>query len=592
MVNYIALDLSLNGWGFRCSFRRRIQARSRECRFFTIDPHWQRLSLCGMPLPADNLLSDTAKVSLARSIHRRAPAIVILCACAGAMLGQQPDIILVNGRAFTGIAEAPWAEAVAIRGANILAVGTSKEILALAGPETRRVDLEGRLVVPGFNDAHIHFSPPDGEYVTVGSNNEPTCEAALNAVKLAIMKAPTGRPLMVRIGQKAFFDAQCNATALNQLAPRRAVLLKTFDAQAAILNQVAAKMFRARRDDRPVLGGFFGKDMNSPRWDGVVHEYENFRIADQQSTYIQQPMREFLQRAAEFGITSLQLMAWNPVRMVELLSVVRPPVRVRVMSYLPTEGSKRPKLRFPTVPAHIADRVTVSGIKWTLDGSPIERQSALRKPYPDDPGTSGKLNFPQSEIQSIFKEARDKNVPLILHAIGDRTIDAVIEALESTGGAEVWANRRVRLEHTNALAVDQLPKLKKLGAVVVLNPPHFMGPVPQLVQSVLRSGIPLVLASDNAMNPHQNVMFASTYPSNRSEALTREQAVTAYTREAAFAEFREKEKGTLEPGKLADLAVLSQNIFEAPVETMAKTRAVLTMVGGVIIYTSPPFTIH
>jgi predicted amidohydrolase YtcJ len=545
-----------------------------------------------MRAPADKHISGGVNVALLHLLLRRAPALVMLCACTGAMLGQQPDLILFNGRAFTGVADTPWAEAVAIIGPRIVAVGTSKEIAALAGPKTRRVDLAGRLLVPGFNDAHIHFSPPDGEYITFGSNNEPTCEAALNAVKEAILKTPTGKPLMVRIGQTAFFDGRCTASALDQLAPDRAVLLRTFDAQAAILNRSAAKMFGGQGDRPPVLGGFFGKDMNSPRWDGVVHEYENFRILDQQSTYREQPLRDFLQRAAEFGITSIQLMAWNPARMVALLSAVRPPLRVRLMSYLPTEGARRPKLRFPKVPAHIADRVTVSGIKWTLDGSPIERQSALRKPYFDDPSTSGKLNFSQSELQSMFNEARDKDVPLILHAIGDRTIDAVIQALEATGGKRVWANRRVRLEHANALAVDQLLKLKALGAVVVLNPPHFMGPVPQLVQSVLRSGIPLVLASDNAMNPHQNVMFASTYPSNRKEALTREQAVTAYTREAAFAEFREKDKGTLESGKFADLAVLSQDIFEVPVEALPKTRAVLTIVGGVIIHASQPFTVH
>jgi predicted amidohydrolase YtcJ len=151
----------------------------------------------------------------------------------------------------------------------------------------------------------------------------------------------------------------------------------------------------------------------------------------------------------------------------------------------------------------------------------------------------------------------------------------------------------VRFEHGDGLSPDLIPKVKNLGIVVVENPSHLAGmkkllggtfTQAQPLRSLLEAGVPLGLGSDGPTNPYLNIMLASLHPNRPSEAITREQAVIAYTAGSAYAEFAEHDKGTLEPGKLADLAVLSQDIFKVPPPKLPETMAVLTMVGGKIVY--------
>jgi predicted amidohydrolase YtcJ len=160
-----------------------------------------------------------------------------------------------------------------------------------------------------------------------------------------------------------------------------------------------------------------------------------------------------------------------------------------------------------------------------------------------------------------------------------------------------WRTRRVRIEHCDGLLSDLIPRARDLGVLVVQNPSHFafrdifvarygerVDYVP--ARSLIETGIPFALGSDGPLNPYLNIMFAALHPARPSEALTVEQAVEAYTRGSAHAEFQEQEKGTIAPGKLADLAVLSQDIFTVPVNARPATESVLTLVGGEIVYNS------
>lgn len=173
----------------------------------------------------------------------------------------------------------------------------------------------------------------------------------------------------------------------------------------------------------------------------------------------------------------------------------------------------------------------------------------------------------------------------------------MLNAMQSVGGTETWTTRRVRFEHGDGLTPDLIQRAKEMGVVVVQNPTHlavvrmfpdlsgrFEKIKAQPLRSLLAAGIPVALGSDGPMNPYLNIMLASVHPNRPSEAITREQAVIAYTLTAAYAEFAEKDKGSLETGKLADLAVLSQDIFTVDPSELLKTESVLTIVGGKIVY--------
>ncbi len=236
-------------------------------------------------------------------------------------------------------------------------------------------------------------------------------------------------------------------------------------------------------------------------------------------------------------------------------------------------------------------------MKWILDGTPIERLAFMREPYLDAPAERGRLNFPAERIQQFVGWAYGTEDPLAVHAVGDGAIDAYLSAIERAGRPEVWRAKRPRLEHGDMLTADLIARAKALGIVVVQNPLHFMladiqaarlGPermaAVQPMKSLLDHGIPLAIGADGPINPFLNIMAAVTHPANPKEALTREQAVTAYTSGSAFAEFQEKDKGQLAVGMLADLAVLSADLFTVPVAQLPSLHSVLTMVGGKIAH--------
>ena len=534
--------------------------------------------------------------------------ILLLLACRVAV-EQGPDVtdtIFANGRVFTATDARPNAEAIAVKGSRILAVDTNEHISAMAVANTRRIDLGGRLVIPGLNDVHTHFDADFGATVMDFGGLDPECAQVLDKVRQTAISAPRGALLFGMIGPSAFFDPACTPAALDKIAPGDAVVLSTWTPHAGMLNRLATQKFGINLNDPPPLAGWFGKDMKSKAWDGVVHQSAWFRIFQALMTdrsREQSKLQNYLDSEARWGVTSITIMEVETERRVEMLAAMRPPIRVRLVPFLPFQDqNQRRKPAYPAVPAKLADRVTVNGVKWLLDGDPIERSSAMREPYSDDPTTSGRVDFPSAEIRAILQEARDRNVQPLLHTVGDRTTEVLLNQMDATGGVAEWSQRRLRIEHGDGVMPDLIPRAKKLGVVVVENPTHFAlgdlwqrrlgadrARVFQPMRSLLDAGIPLVIASDGGpgvpvLNLYLNVMLAAYYPGKPNESLTLEQAVLAYTHTAAYAEFAEKDKGTLEAGKLADFAVLSQDIFKVSPQDLPKTESLLTGVGGAIDY--------
>ncbi|MCA1622900.1 MAG: amidohydrolase family protein [Acidobacteria bacterium] len=199
----------------------------------------------------------------------------------------------------------------------------------------------------------------------------------------------------------------------------------------------------------------------------------------------------------------------------------------------------------------------------------------------------------------MIRESLKFNQPLLLHCVGDRACQAAFDAMEKVGNGKIdWTKKRLRVEHGEMVVDDLLERAKKLGVVVVQNPTHFTdgelersrwGGGKSRIRSMIEMGVPFALGSDGPINPFLNIMLAAIHPDNPSQAISREQAVRAYTIGSAFAEFTETQKGILAKGKLADLAVLSQDIFSVSPGELPKTQSVLTIVGGKIVYDAKVF---
>ncbi|MGA8670115.1 MAG: amidohydrolase family protein [Terracidiphilus sp.] len=531
---------------------------------------------------------------------------LVLSSLAAASQQAAPDMVLLNGKIFTSDVVHPYVQALAIRGERIAATGDSAKIKALAGPHTKQIDLGGRTVIPGINDAHNHLgvAPPDHIDLELASP-DPAWPEMKAAIAAAVLKAPKGAFINGAMAWKIFRDLAVDRDTLDQVAPNNPVILQTLTNHAWIMNSAALAQAGIREDQPDPLGGRFERSPGG-RLTGVLREYAVFDVertfADQTSgADAIAELRNTLSEALKWGITSIQDMSNDmpPQRCVALLEKMPTPIRIRVMRMPGTTPAGRNIQEGRPVPQSSNPLITVSGTKWMLDGTPIEGTFAPR----NDPATVGyfvlheQLTFPKDQLASMLRETLQDHDQLLLHVSAYPPAAAMVDAMQSSGGTQVWAKQRVRFEHGDGLTPDLIPRVKQLGIVVVQNPSHltvenlkpdlrsfFEDLKVQPLRSLLAAGIPVALGSDGPTNPYLNIMFACLDPNRPSEAITREQAVIAYTLTSAYAEFAEKDKGSLEPGKLADLAVLSQDIFTVDTSDLPKTESVLTMVGGKIVY--------
>jgi predicted amidohydrolase YtcJ len=400
------------------------------------------------------------------------------------------------------------------------------------------------------------------------------------------------------------------------VAPRHPVWLASNTAHGHVLNSTALRALGIADDAPDPLGGFHEREgapypgRGHGRITGLLHEYAGWNAmrrlrSAQPDSVLVASMREFGERAVRYGITSVQNIAitYDAATTLRVQRLAALPVRVRVVPMPGTTpaGRNLAEWRDAASAAPTSGEVPpleVSGVKWILDGTGIERLSLLREPYADRPGWHGELNFPPDTLRAMLREALAAGEQPILHAIGDSTLAVVLGLMESVAPDSAWRRLRPRLEHAEWLTPDLWERALRLGVVVVENPLHFGDP-PELILarfgerraggyqpfgSLLAAGIPLAIGSDGPMNPFLNLLFAVTHPANPPEALTVEQAVIAYTRGAAYAEHREHEKGMLAPGMSADLTVLSQDIFAASPERLPDTVSLLTLVGGRVVH--------
>ena len=517
-----------------------------------------------------------------------------------------PDLVLLNGKIFTSDAKQPYVQALAIRGERIAATGDSAKIKALAGPNTKLIDLGGRTVIPGINDAHNHLGIATANHVDLDlASPDPAWPEMKAAITSAVLKAPKGTFINGTIAWKIFRDLAVDRKALDLLAPDNPVILQTFTNHAWIMNSAALAKAGIREDQPDPLGGRFERSSDG-RLTGVIREYAVFNV---ERTFANETseadalseLRNTFSEAVKWGITTIQDMSNDmpPERCLALLEKLPSPIRVRVMRMPGTTPAGRDIDEGRPAPRSSNPLITVSGTKWMLDGTPVEGTFASR----DDPATVGdfvlheQLTFPKAQLAGMLRETLQDQDQLMVHVSSYLPAAAMVDAMQSAGGKQVWAKRRLRFEHGDGLTPDLVPRVKELEIVVVQNPSHltvenlnpalhsiFENLKVQPLRSLLAAGIPVAFGSDGPTNPYLNIMFATLDPNRPSEAITREQAVIAYTLTSAYSEFAEKDKGSLEPGKLADLAVLSQDIFTVDASDLPKTESLLTMVGGKIVY--------
>lgn len=513
--------------------------------------------------------------------------VVVLClafatSCAHAPVASAPaDLVVRNARVFTGEASQPWATALAVRGERIIAVG-GDEVARL--PARRVFDAAGRLLVPGLNDAHVH--EPDGEGWGRGVPLAGVTDAA-GVLRAIAVEAQAGGAdgISLTVPPPLTGDPAFTREALDAAAPETPVRLGVIGGHAALLNTAALRRAGLSDTTPDAPGGRLGR--RDGKLDGWLFEHAlwsaDVAVAKRSTDEaLLAELNRFVKRAVRYGITSAQSMPMlGAARIAALLPRLEQPLRLRLIPLQLMELDAAPR----------------GAVKYVLDGTPLERGAAMREPYTDDTKGRGALNYTPAQLRRMVELAAAQDAQLLVHIAGDEAVHVLFDALDMVPAD--WPRRRLRLEHGDFVGL-RLADAARHGVVLVQNPSHLtLRPVMearfgartkdyQRLASAVRQGVPLALGSDGPLNPWLNLMWATTHPQDPAEALTREEAMAAYTLGAAYAEFAEQEKGTLRPGKLADFAVLSQDVFTAPAAQLPATESILTVIGGKVVYEATP----
>ena len=506
---------------------------------------------------------------------------------------QPADIILINGKIFTSDTSQLFVQALAIKGNKILSVGSNALIEKLVTAKTKKIDLKGKTVVPGFNDAHDHLGwliPVGQSFFTPFSVPGPSKEAVIDSMVRLVKKASSNQWIQGTIGLTVFNDTSIRRRLLDSIAPDNPVALQIMWGHGMILNSKALQEVGISDTASDPLSGWYERTAGSKYITGVLYEGTEFPVW--QAITIAEPantIKALRAHAAEelsLGITTVQDMSsnfqGNAAR--RFFAEANLPVRTRIILMPGTTEKGRSLEELIKTNTGIAPYTYASGIKYVIDGTTIEQNALMTKPYQGRSDWYGRLNFPVDTVKQILKEALTSDRQLAMHIVGDSATNVVLGLMKELATNEQWKKKRVRIEHAVGVTSESAAKdVRNMGIVLVHTPQYGQG-LP--LHSWLLMGIHIAVGPDAVINPFLGIMFMTTQQTDPKENLTREQAVIAYTKGSAYAEFKEKEKGTLAKGMLADLAVLSQDIFTIPADQLPATHSLMTIIDGKVAYES------
>ncbi|HEY3122157.1 MAG TPA: amidohydrolase [Vicinamibacteria bacterium] len=523
------------------------------------------------------------------------------------------DLVLVGGRVWAGKG-LPGGSGIAMGGGRVLAVGSDEAVRALAGPGARIIDLRGRLVVPGFNDAHVHFL--SGSFGLLSVDLRHARDEADFARRIGEYAKTLPKGAWIQNGNWDHESWPSKALPTRQLidavTPDNPVFVSRLDGHMALANVLALKLAGITRDTKDPDGGTIVRDARGEPT-GVLKD----NAEDLVDRVIPEPTREMnlraaragLAEAARVGVTTIQdnssidaLPTYQELRTRGELTA-----RFYVWRYIASMGA----LKQAGIRSGLGDEwIRLGALKILSDGSMGAGTAAFFEPYADDPSTRGLLLYAVPELERLILEADAAGFQLAVHAIGDRANSLVLDAFEKAARANGARERRFRIEHAQVVRKADLARYRALGVIASIQPSHCIDDMrwaekrigPARVRdaynfrSFLAAGIPVAFGTDwfvEPLDPRLGLYAAVTRELPQGgppggwfpeEKISLEEALDLYTRGSAYAEFAEGVKGTLEPGRLADVAVFSADLFAVPPRAILTTPVDLTVVGGRVVY--------
>jgi predicted amidohydrolase YtcJ len=538
------------------------------------------------------------------------------------------DEIYIHGNVYTGFADARSqlirrAEAFAVRGDRIQAVGTNGEIEKLKGPRTQVIDLRGHFVMPGFNDAHLHLADAGLQKLSVNLIGVKNIQEFRERVRANVEKARPSEWILGGGWDETLWPSTTlpSRKDLDDISRGHPVFLDRVDGHLAVANTEALQLAGMTKATLDPLGGKIDHDENGQPT-GLLRDAAQGAVR----RVIPPPTREQRRQAlavaladlAEHGITSAQdySPAWENFQVYEELEKGRK-LTARISEWLPFNDSleelKRKRDSHPQT-----DLMLHTGmLKGFMDGSLGGHTAALLEPYSDDPKNSGLPRYEPGKLNEMARERVLDGFQLGFHAIGDKGVQMALDAFavaekaareQNVKASDGSDDFRLRVEHAQVTSAEQIERFKQLNVIASMQPSHLLTDMRWVEDrigaqravtsyawaSFIKEGVTLAFGTDypvEPVTPFRGLYAAVTRKSEDSrqeyfpeQKLSIDQAIAAYTTGSAFAEFEEKEKGKLQPGMLADFVVLDRDVTAVSPQEILGTKVLRTVVGGKTVY--------
>jgi predicted amidohydrolase YtcJ len=534
---------------------------------------------------------------------------------------EDAHLLFFNGNIYTVNEKTPRAEAIAIKKDRIVFVGSNEDAKRLHAART--IDLAGKTLLPGLTDSHCHIFGIGERELTLnleGSNTlmDFLAKVGERATKTEPDKWITGRGWIETFWKPSQFPTRED---LDKVAPHNPVFLTRADGHAAVANSAALKTAKIDKNTPNPFGGEILKDKASGEPTGMLLDNAMELVENN----IPKPTQADREQALLTGINREIGLGWCEIQNAgshkEDVALIKKAfeagkIKIRFVNAVfgPGEDAQNFLKEGATLNAfdhHFTQRT----IKVIFDGALGSRGAALLKPYSDAPETSGYLTEKPEELKPMFEEALRRGIQVETHAIGDRANRLILDLYEAAQKAVPPEQRKLReprwrVEHAQIVDPSDLPRFAKLGVIPSMQPSHaisdlFFAPkrlgMDRLAgayawQSFLKSGVIICGGSDAPVERGEPMIEFYAAVARKSikgesgegwhpeQAVSREQALKMFTIWPAFAAFEEKDKGSIEVGKLADFTVLSQDIMKIPEPEILKTRAEMTIIGGEIVF--------
>jgi predicted amidohydrolase YtcJ len=543
--------------------------------------------------------------------------LVLVLSLIPALAGQAPraDLVILGGKVFTADETHPWVQAVAVKDGKILAVGTTADIRGYVGPATQTLDVGGRLVLPGFYDAHTHFAAGGRSLTDLTFRGVDSVAKVQEMVAAKIKELPPGAPVWGSQYDHSLFPGGRWPTRqdLDKVSPANPVVIERVDGHSVWVNSLALEQSAITRDTPNPFGGEILKDQETGEPTGILAEAAVSLLKvkrSRPSSSAEEDILRGLDHARRLGLTSIATSS-TPGEIEVYRKLEREGrLTLRVYAWLPVEGLDS-YIRHGIRQGQGDGLVRVGFLKMFIDGTLGSGTALMLAPFTDEPTKSGLPQYPYPKFAELVDKALGNGYQIGVHAIGDKGVRWVLDAVEAAWKKHGRRDLRPRIEHAQVVSPEDVPRFAELGVIASMQPTHCttdmrfcerrIGPERSknayAWRTLLDHGARLAFGTDWPVEPLDPMRGLYSAVTRRSiefgtpeggwfpeQCLTMPEAVRLYTAGSAFASFEENSKGRLAPGLWADLVVLSQDIFTVEPRQVLRTEVLWTILGGRVVY--------